>query len=108
MAESRSGASPYDAAAYHATALETMPERYTLPVRLRLELGRYVLAEDYARALVGREQLVEIHFTPDDRGTRVELTHSGWEQLGDAARKRIGQVLLVQAAGTLNVTLGQK
>src|SRR4051812_32224881 len=38
-----------DAAAYHATALETMPERYTPPVRLRLEMGRYVLAEDYVR-----------------------------------------------------------
>jgi aspartyl-tRNA(Asn)/glutamyl-tRNA(Gln) amidotransferase subunit A len=46
-----------DAAAYHATVLETMPERYTPPVRLRLELGRYVLAEDYVRALAGREQL---------------------------------------------------
>jgi len=32
-----------------------------------------------------QEQLVEIRFTPEDRGTRVELTHSGWEKLGDAA-----------------------
>ena len=32
----------------------------------------------------GQEQLVEIRFTPEDRGTTVELTHSGWEQLGDA------------------------
>jgi aspartyl-tRNA(Asn)/glutamyl-tRNA(Gln) amidotransferase subunit A len=46
-----------DAAAYHATTLETMPERYTPPVRLRLEMGRYVLAEDYVRALKGRELL---------------------------------------------------
>ncbi|PYQ96983.1 MAG: hypothetical protein DMF96_16340, partial [Acidobacteria bacterium] len=46
-----------DAAAYHATALETMPERYTPPVRLRLEMGRYILAEDYVRALKGREFL---------------------------------------------------
>ena len=46
-----------DAAAYHATALDTMPERYTAPVRLRLEMGRYVLAEDYVRALAGRERL---------------------------------------------------
>jgi len=29
--------------------------------------------------------LVEIRLTPEDRGTTVELTHSGWEQLGDAA-----------------------
>jgi aspartyl-tRNA(Asn)/glutamyl-tRNA(Gln) amidotransferase subunit A len=46
-----------DAAPYHAPALESMPERYTAPVRLRLELARYVLAEDYTRALEGRETL---------------------------------------------------
>ena len=34
-----------------------MPERYTEPVRLRLETARYVLAEDYVRALAGREVL---------------------------------------------------
>jgi aspartyl-tRNA(Asn)/glutamyl-tRNA(Gln) amidotransferase subunit A len=46
-----------DAAAYHATTLETVPERYTAPVRLRLEMGRYVMGEDYSRALAGREVL---------------------------------------------------
>jgi aspartyl-tRNA(Asn)/glutamyl-tRNA(Gln) amidotransferase subunit A len=46
-----------DAAAYHATTLEAMPERYTTPVRLRLEMGRYVMGEDYSRALAGREVL---------------------------------------------------
>ena len=46
-----------DAAAYHAATLERMPERYTPLVRLRLEMGRYVLAEDYARALEGQEIL---------------------------------------------------
>jgi aspartyl-tRNA(Asn)/glutamyl-tRNA(Gln) amidotransferase subunit A len=46
-----------DAAAYHASALESMPDRYTPGVRARLELGRYVLAEDYVRALAGREVL---------------------------------------------------
>lgn len=46
-----------DAAAFHAVTLETMPERYTPPVRLRLELARYVLAEDYVRALQGRALL---------------------------------------------------
>jgi aspartyl-tRNA(Asn)/glutamyl-tRNA(Gln) amidotransferase subunit A len=46
-----------DAAAYHADTLETMPERYTTPVRLRLEMARYVLAEDYVRALEGRDGL---------------------------------------------------
>jgi aspartyl-tRNA(Asn)/glutamyl-tRNA(Gln) amidotransferase subunit A len=46
-----------DAAAYHASALETMPERYTPNVRVRLEMGRYILAEDYVRALAGRDVL---------------------------------------------------
>lgn len=46
-----------DAASYHAATLEGMPERYTPPVRMRLEMGRYVLAEDYVRALAGRDVL---------------------------------------------------
>jgi aspartyl-tRNA(Asn)/glutamyl-tRNA(Gln) amidotransferase subunit A len=46
-----------DAAAYHAATLESMPERYTPNVRLRLEMGRYILAEDYVRALAGRDVL---------------------------------------------------
>ena len=46
-----------EAAAYHAPTLEAMPSRYTPNVRLRLEMGRYVLAEDYVRALGGREVL---------------------------------------------------
>jgi aspartyl-tRNA(Asn)/glutamyl-tRNA(Gln) amidotransferase subunit A len=46
-----------EAAAYHAATLETMPDRYTAPVRMRLETARYVLAEDYVRALEGREVL---------------------------------------------------
>jgi uncharacterized protein YndB with AHSA1/START domain len=33
----------------------------------------------------GVEQLIEIRFTAENGGTRVELTHSGWEKLGDAA-----------------------
>ena len=46
-----------EASRYHASALERTPEDYTKPVRLRLELGRYVLAEDYLRALEGRRAL---------------------------------------------------
>src|SRR5262249_43913617 len=34
-----------DAAAFHASALEAMPERYSPNVRIRLEVGRYILAE---------------------------------------------------------------
>jgi aspartyl-tRNA(Asn)/glutamyl-tRNA(Gln) amidotransferase subunit A len=43
-----------DAAAYHAATLQRRPHAYTESVRLRLEMGRHVLGEDYARALRGR------------------------------------------------------
>lgn len=46
-----------ESAAYHARALDEHPEMYTVPVRQRLESGRYVLAEDYVRAQNGREWL---------------------------------------------------
>ncbi len=46
-----------DAAAFHGPSLDRMPERYTPNVRLRLELARYVLAEDYVRALEVRRVL---------------------------------------------------
>lgn len=44
-----------DAGAYHADTLARRPDDYTPNVRIRLEMGRYVLAEDYVRALAGRE-----------------------------------------------------
>jgi aspartyl-tRNA(Asn)/glutamyl-tRNA(Gln) amidotransferase subunit A len=46
-----------EAAAYHADTLEHRADAYTPNVRLRLEMGRYILAEDYVRALRGREVL---------------------------------------------------
>jgi aspartyl-tRNA(Asn)/glutamyl-tRNA(Gln) amidotransferase subunit A len=46
-----------DAAEYHAATLESRPQDYTPNVRNRLEMGRYVLGEDYARALRLRERL---------------------------------------------------
>jgi aspartyl-tRNA(Asn)/glutamyl-tRNA(Gln) amidotransferase subunit A len=46
-----------EAAAYHAKTLERRPDDYTPQVRIRLEMGRYLLAEDYVRALRGRELL---------------------------------------------------
>ncbi len=47
-----------EAAAYHAKTLESRADDYTPNVRLRLEMGRYILAEDYVRALRGREVLM--------------------------------------------------
>ena len=46
-----------EAAAVHAITLERQPHDYIPNVRLRLELGRYVLAEDYVRAQQGRAVL---------------------------------------------------
>jgi aspartyl-tRNA(Asn)/glutamyl-tRNA(Gln) amidotransferase subunit A len=46
-----------EAAAWHATTLERHPEAYTPNVRLRLEMARFILAEDYVRALRGRAVL---------------------------------------------------
>jgi aspartyl-tRNA(Asn)/glutamyl-tRNA(Gln) amidotransferase subunit A len=47
-----------EAAEYHAKTLDSRPDDYTPGVRLRLEMGRYILAEDYARALRGRRLLM--------------------------------------------------
>jgi aspartyl-tRNA(Asn)/glutamyl-tRNA(Gln) amidotransferase subunit A len=46
-----------EAAAYHAKTLDSRGDDYTPNVRLRLEMGRYILAEDYVRALRGRDVL---------------------------------------------------
>jgi len=46
-----------EGATYHARTLDTHADRYMPAVRRRLELGRYVLAQDYVRAMDGREVL---------------------------------------------------
>ena len=46
-----------EAADCHGADLDARPEAYGRGVRLRLELGRYVLAEDYVRAQRGRRVL---------------------------------------------------
>ena len=46
-----------EASRYHATMLEAHARAYSPGVRLRLEMGRYVLAEDYVRAMALREIL---------------------------------------------------
>jgi len=47
-----------EAAAFHAATLESHPDDYTPNVRLRLEMGRYILEEDYVRGLRGRDILL--------------------------------------------------
>ncbi|MBI4477526.1 MAG: amidase [Acidobacteria bacterium] len=46
-----------EAAAYHASTLDTAFDRYTRAVALRLSMGRYILAEDYVRAHRGSAAL---------------------------------------------------
>ncbi|CAN5726846.1 amidase [soil metagenome] len=46
-----------EASQYHAPTLESDPSGYSPGVRLRLEMGRYLLAEDYVRAMHLRTQL---------------------------------------------------
>jgi aspartyl-tRNA(Asn)/glutamyl-tRNA(Gln) amidotransferase subunit A len=46
-----------EAAAYHAATLDAQGSEYTRNVRLRLESGRQILAEDYLRAMRGRAVL---------------------------------------------------
>ena len=48
-----------EAAAIHAKTLDSQAEDYTPNVRIRLEMGRYILAEDYVRALRGATLLIE-------------------------------------------------
>ena len=47
-----------EAAACHAHTLDSQPEEYTPNVRLRLEMARYILGEDYVRAMHGRDVLI--------------------------------------------------
>ena len=46
-----------EASWYHTAMLSEQADRYSPGVRLRLEMGRYVLAEDYVRAMHLRELL---------------------------------------------------
>jgi len=46
-----------EASCYHAPTLDAHADRYSPGVRLRLEMGRYILAEDYVRAMRLRAEL---------------------------------------------------
>jgi aspartyl-tRNA(Asn)/glutamyl-tRNA(Gln) amidotransferase subunit A len=48
-----------EASDYHAPALAAHPDKYSPGIRLRLEMGRYILAEDYLRAIRLRQVLTE-------------------------------------------------
>jgi aspartyl-tRNA(Asn)/glutamyl-tRNA(Gln) amidotransferase subunit A len=46
-----------EASWYHAPLLRSHADKYSPGVRLRLEMGRYILAEDYLRAMHARQVL---------------------------------------------------
>jgi aspartyl-tRNA(Asn)/glutamyl-tRNA(Gln) amidotransferase subunit A len=46
-----------EASAYHAPMLARHADKYSPGVRLRLEMGRFILAEDYVRAMQLRQRL---------------------------------------------------
>jgi aspartyl-tRNA(Asn)/glutamyl-tRNA(Gln) amidotransferase subunit A len=48
---------PREAFLYHAAVLNTLPEKYTPPVRQRLEFGRTISNEDFLKALDDQAQL---------------------------------------------------
>ena len=48
-----------EASWYHASTIDTEADRYSPGVRLRLEMGRYILAEDYVRAMFLRSVLTQ-------------------------------------------------
>jgi aspartyl-tRNA(Asn)/glutamyl-tRNA(Gln) amidotransferase subunit A len=61
-----------EGAAYHAAGLDAWPEKYTGPVRQRLEAGRAITGEQYRQALQGREQLwLDVNRALDGRDALV-------------------------------------
>ena len=80
-----------DAAAYHAETLARRPRDYTPNVRIRLEMGRYVLAEDYVRALRGMPRRDRQHVRalrrarlPERRRVCRTRARTGGERRADA------------------------
>jgi len=100
-----------EAAAYHAHAIERHPEAYTPNVRLRLESGRYVLAEDYVRAQRGREVLRrEVDAALDGRDGLLLPTVTipapiiGASELEIAGRTRTVRSLMLRLTQLFNLT----
>ena len=82
-----------EAAEQHRADLDARPDAYGRGVRLRLELGRYVLAEDYVRARRGRRILTaEVDAALADRAALLLPTlpvvpprlGTDWIAIGDA------------------------
>jgi len=100
-----------DAAAYHAVTLDSVPHRYTPNVRLRLEMGRYILAEDYARSLAGREVLTrEVDAALADHDALILPTLPipappiGAETVAVGARQEAVRPMMLRLTQLFNVT----
>ena len=67
----------------HAKTLEHRADDYTPNVRLRLETGRYILAEDYLRALRGRDVLIHEVDAAMERARRIASARPPDPGVGD-------------------------
>ncbi len=89
----------------HGADLDARPEAYGRGVRLRLELGRAVLAEDYARAQRGRRVLAaEVDAALADRAALLLPTLPVAPPRLGVASIRIGDVTDTTRALTLRLT----
>lgn len=96
---------------YHARMLERVPERYTPVVRRRLEMGRYILAEDYVRAQNARGVLVrEVDAALGDRAALLLPTMPiaappiGAETVSIEGRDEQVRALMLRCTQLFNVT----
>jgi Asp-tRNAAsn/Glu-tRNAGln amidotransferase A subunit and related amidases len=100
-----------EGATYHAKTLDSHADRYTPVVRRRLELGRYVLAQDYVRAMDGRELLrSEVDTALQGADALVLPTlpiaapHSGAELTMIGGREEPVRALMLRLTQLFNIT----
>jgi aspartyl-tRNA(Asn)/glutamyl-tRNA(Gln) amidotransferase subunit A len=100
-----------EGATYHAKMLDSHADRYTPIVRRRLELGRYVLAQDYVRAMEGRELLRgEVDAALDGIDALllptlpISAPHIGAESTMVAGREEPVRALMLRLTQLFNVT----
>ena len=94
-----------EAADQHRADLDARPDAYGRGVRLRLELGRYVLAEDYVRAQRGRRILTaEVDAALEDRAALLLPTLPVAPPRLGAASITIGDTTETTRALTLRLT----
>jgi aspartyl-tRNA(Asn)/glutamyl-tRNA(Gln) amidotransferase subunit A len=100
-----------EGATYHAKTLDSHADCYTPVVRRRLELGRYVLAQDYVRAMDGRELLrSEVDTALQDADALLLPTlpiaapHTGAEVAMIGGREEPVRALMLRLTQLFNVT----